>query len=85
MCGIIFIGVRAIVEVKRPASFLKKLILVYNNDAFLDEQTNRRTHEVIIGYFWKVSLTFARIGRLFCGSCKVESMDSLIEIRMSVK
>ena len=29
MCGIIVIGVRAIVEAKRPASFLKKLILVF--------------------------------------------------------
>ena len=28
MCGIIVIGVRAIVEAERPASFLKKLILV---------------------------------------------------------
>ena len=29
MCGIIVIGVHAIVEAKRHASFLKKLILVF--------------------------------------------------------
>ena len=30
MCGINVKGVRAIIEAKRPASFLKKLILVIN-------------------------------------------------------
>ena len=35
MCGIIVIGVRVIVEAKRPASFLKKLIFVYLTDILL--------------------------------------------------